>query len=113
MLLKLEHISMLTTAFIVLAGFMSFSEAGDKPGRQSEFTGRVIDVGGSYVELKRGARELRLEYAATTRFFGLDGVETDKNVIELCQVVKAVYQPVNRAGEPASIAVVKEGNCRK
>ncbi|MCU0845160.1 MAG: hypothetical protein MUC76_09575 [Spirochaetes bacterium] len=109
-MLKPEHISVFVAVVIIMVGFMS---SGETSGRQAEFTGRVIDVGGDYVELKRGARELRLEYTADTKFFDIKGAETDKGVIELCQMVKAVYLPVSRAGQPASIVIIKEGNCRK
>ena len=109
-MLKPEHISVFVAVVIIMAGFMS---SGETSGRQAEFTGRVIDVGGDYVELKRGARELRLEYTADTKFFDIKGAETDKGVIELCQMVKAVYLPIDRTGELAIITIVKEGNCRK
>jgi hypothetical protein len=110
---KPRRLLTLAAAVAVLAGTVFLAEAGEKAGRQSEFTGRVIDIGDDYVELKRGAKEIRLGYTAATRFVGPDGAAADKNVIELCQVVKAVYLPIDRTGELAIITIVKEGNCRK
>ncbi len=97
----------------MLATLGPVAGAGEKHGRDTGFTGRVIDAGGNYVELKRGPREIRLTYTDTTKFFGLDGAEADGSAIEICQVVRAVYQPVDRAGKLVSITVLKEGNCRK
>ncbi len=108
---KPRRLLTLAAAVAVLAVTVFLAEAGEEAGRQSEFTGRVIDIGDDYVELKRGAKEIRLGYTEATRFVGPDGAAADKNVIELCQVVKAVYLPIDRTGELAIITIVKEGNC--
>ena len=111
--MKRNRISSLAAALIMLAVFASVSDAGSGKGRNAEFTGRVIEVGEAYVELKRGPKELKLAYTDATKIFAVDGTEAGRDAIELCQTVKAVYRPVDHAGELMSLTILKEGNCRK
>ena len=97
----------------MLAAFASVSEAESGNERNAEFTGRVIEVGEGYVELKRGPRELTLAYTDATKIFAVDGTEAGRDAIELCQTVKAVYRSVNSARELVSLSILKESDCRK
>ncbi len=103
------------TLFITITAiFLSISIlSATKQINDKSFKGRVIFVSNDYIEVKRGRAELIIHYTDNTVFVAKDGSEKDKKIIEICQVVKALYNKEQNKNLLSKIIVLKESDCIK
>ena len=103
------------TLFITITAiFLSISILpAAKQIKDKSFKGRVIFVSNDYIEVKRGRAELIVHFTDKTIFVAKDGSEKNKEIIEICQVVKALYNKEQNKNILSKVIVLKESDCIK
>jgi len=106
-----EHTSWRAILPVAVILCLLFVQAAGGAGKR--FTGRVISTGESGLELKKGSVEMTFAYGESTKFFSREGKDAGREVIELCQVVRAEYTVNGKERTLVSVKVVRESDCYK
>ncbi len=105
-----KKVFIITSAAVLLSFSILFATGKSK---DKSFRGRVIYLSNDYVEVKRGKTELLIYFTDSTVFVSKEGNEKDKEIIKICQVVKAQYSKETEKNILNKIIVIKESNCIK
>lgn len=108
---KMKKTTSTILAVVILLTCSSIINAG-KESKFTTFKGRVIFLSDDYIEVKRGRIEVLLYYSDKTKFVKLDGTENGKNIIKICQYVRARYTK-DKKNKLDEIVILKESDCIK
>lgn len=100
------------TAVILIMFSFSILPAAEKI-KEKSFSGRVIFVSDSNVELKIGMTEITIDFAEDSKFINIDRSEGTKDIIKLCQMAKAYYVTADSKKILKKIIVTRESDCKK
>lgn len=79
----------------------------------NKFRGRVINPAESFIELKKGDKEITLHYTESTQVLAKNGQPAGKDILEICQVAQAWYRVKDKKNMLLKIQIVKESDCKK
>ena len=97
-----------TILIFFISSYGQFSLCKDK---DKIFRGRVIYITDDYIEIKRGKTEKIIYFTDKTRFIKRNKTEDGRDIIEICQVVKAHYMLESNKNILNKIHILKESNC--
>jgi hypothetical protein len=85
----------------------------EKSQAAETFRGRVIFLNSGQIEIKNGKAEITFNFKDSTIFVSKTGEEKNKDILALCQTVKAFYILEGDKNLLQKIIVQKESNCIK
>ncbi len=103
-------VSAIVCAVVLFSG-LALLHASVSRDRNRSFSGEIINITDTFLELKRGRREITLYFDQSTKYFDRSGAEGAKSVIELCQVVRATYTTRENRNILVRLQVVRPGKC--
>lgn len=99
--------SILLTVLVLLSAIATYA-ASD---RQRIFTGVVINLSDTSIEVKRGRREIIIATTPQTVYCAPDGSAADRSVLELCGTVRVYYVRGECGLNAVRIQLVRGGEC--
>lgn len=100
-------------SFISIAAVLLLSITFAAPQQKNTRTiyCRIINVTDEYIEVKRGKTEITLFLTEDTKYIALDGSESSRNIIEICQYVDVTYTSDGSRKILKKIVIKKESDC--
>lgn len=83
---------------------------GAYPAETSTFTGLVISVSDTYIEIKKKSKEVVLYWTDGSRIMS-GGAAADRSAVEICQKVRAAYVMKDGRRELVSLDILRESYC--
>ncbi len=99
--------SVLLAALMLLSAIAVYAASG----RERVFTGVVIHLTDTAIEVKRGRREFLISITPRTVYCAADGSAADRSVLELCGTVRVYYVQEGCALHAVRVQLVREGEC--
>lgn len=78
-----------------------------------EFRGRLIYIDKNSMEIKRGRAEIKIYFSDNSVYMPKSGAGQGRDILELCQTVRAIYRKEGGRNILKKIIVLREGNCFK
>ncbi len=103
-------VSAIVCAVVLFTGLALLHASASRP-RNSSFSGEIINITDTFLELKRGKAEIILYFDQNTKFFDRSGAEGTKSIVELCQMVRATYTTRENRNILIRLQVVRPGKC--
>lgn len=105
--MKAKIFSVLLAVLVLLSALAAYAASG----RERVFTGVVINLSDTSIEVKRGRREIIIATTPQTVYCAPDGSAADRSVLELCGTVRVYYVQEGCALQAVRVQLVRGGEC--
>ncbi len=94
----------------ILALFLGVT--GAYPKQSSRFEGLIIFVNDTTIEIKRGNREITLNWSESSKIMR-DGKDVGREAVQVCQKVSVVYGGGEGRNEVLTLVIMRESYCTR
>lgn len=105
--MKAKTLSILLAVLVLFSAIAAYAVSG----RERVFTGVIINLSDSSIEVKRGRRELVIATTPQTVYCAPDGTSADRSMLELCGTVRVYYVQGDCGFNAVRVQLIREGEC--